>query len=97
MFDIGVVRVPEGFIQFCTVVVRREFDDMMFATNVVVGADFDPDWNDPSDQLTEFDETVLPWVNGLHKIARDLYHAGYILVIEDGDELATDEIIHDLD
>lgn len=97
MFDIGVVRVPEGFIQFCTVVVRLESNDMTFATNVVVGTDFDPDWEDPSDQLVEFDETVLLWVNGLHNIARDLYRAGYILVIEDGDELATDEIIHDLD
>lgn len=97
VFDIGVIRVPEGFIQFITVVVRNQINDDVTPTNIVVGSDFNPNWDDPSDQLMEFDETVLLWVNGIYNVARDLNRIGFSLVFEDGGDLATEEIIFDLD
>lgn len=95
--DIQAIRVPEGHLQFTTIVIRNRENDEATATNVVVGSDFQPDWSDPSDQLTEFQSTVFAWVDGIQNVARDVYREGFTLVIEDNDELATADVTYFLD
>jgi hypothetical protein len=95
--DIQAIRVPEGHLQFTTIVIRNHENDEATATNVVVGADFQPDWNDPSDQLAEFQSTVFAWVDGIQNVARDVYREGFTLVIEDNDEIATADVVYFLD
>jgi len=93
--EINTIQVPEGSIDFVTVVVEDQSLDYAEnrAGNAVVGATFTPDWYNTSPELAAFDETVLEWCSSVETMAHELAEHGYVLV-DEGDELTTVQVSH---
>lgn len=96
-YQINTITVPEGDIDFVTVVVREVNPmfgvDRIIPGNVVVGSTFTPNWSSVSDDLATFEDTVLEWCSSIDYMADELAGWGYYLMEEEGDELLTEQVI----
>jgi hypothetical protein len=95
-YQINTITVPEGDINFVTAVVREVNPmfgvDRIIPGNVVVGSTFTPNWSSVSQELTDFEDTVLEWCSSVTTMADELSEYGYYLM-EEGDELLTEQVI----
>jgi hypothetical protein len=94
--QINTINVPEGTIDFVTVVVEDYTLDFFQHSvgNAVVGASFKPDWANPSPELEAFDETVFAWCESIETMAHELSEYGYVLVDEENDVTTEHISIH---
>jgi hypothetical protein len=90
---INTIKVPEGLIDFVTVVVGDYTLDYFEhrAGNAVVGTTFKPDWSSASAELEAFADTVLVWCSSIETMPHELEEYGYVLADED-DELITHQV-----
>jgi hypothetical protein len=91
--QIHTITVPEGTIDFVTVVVEDYTLDFFQHSvgNAVVSASFKPDWENASPELETFDDTVFAWCESIDTMADELAEYGYV-VVEEGDELFTNHV-----
>ena len=91
--EINTLQVPEGTIDFVTVVVEDYTLDFFQHSvgNAVIGSSFTPDWYNASPELEAFDDTVFAWCESADTMPAELEKYGYIVVEED-DELITDHV-----
>lgn len=85
--QVHTITVPEGTIDFVTVVVEDYTLDYFqhSAGNAVVGSTFKPDWDTASPELEAFDDTVFAWCSSVDTMPAELAEYGYVVVEEEGD------------
>lgn len=95
-YEVNVIELPEGEVQFITAAVLSVRTGVVIPTNLVTGSEYPIDWDYASPQLLQFSGTVLLWGNSPESIENGLEQLGYSLVDESDGNLATEEFVMSL-
>lgn len=88
--EVNTIELPEGEVRFVTAAVFSQRTEIVLPTNIVIGSEYEIDWEFASPQLLAFSATVLLWGTSVDVVSDGLEKLGYTLV-DESDGLATEE------